>query len=202
MRKLLGLAALLIFSACFAGISGAEEMKPSYEKAAFAAGCFWGVEKVFSETDGVVATQVGYTGGTTKNPTYQQVCTGTTGHAEAIEITYDPSRISYKKLLEIFFSTHDPTTMNHQGPDVGTQYRSAIFTTSPTQREAASKAREFLDLSGIFKSKIVTQIEPAGEFYHAEEYHQKYLKKNPHGYCSIQFQSKKIGEILREGLKP
>lgn len=177
-------------------------MKPSYEKAAFAAGCFWGVEKVFSELEGVVATQVGYTGGTTKNPAYQQVCTGTTGHAEAIEITYDPSKISYEKLLEVFFSTHDPTALNRQGPDSGTQYRSAIFTASPTQREAAAKAKELLDRSGIFKSKIVTQIEPTGEFYRAEDYHQKYLKKNPHGYCSIQFQSKKISEVLRQGLKP
>ncbi|MBI2094709.1 MAG: peptide-methionine (S)-S-oxide reductase MsrA [Candidatus Omnitrophica bacterium] len=176
-------------------------MKSSEEKATFAGGCFWGVEKVFSEVPGVLSTRVGYTGGTKKDPTYREVCTGLTGHAEAIEITYDPSKTGYPELLEIFFSVHDPTTLNRQGPDIGTQYRSAIFAHSSGQMAAASKAKALLDGSGIFKSKLVTQIAPATEFYPAEDTHQQYLKKNPHGYCSIQFQSKKIQEVLSVGLK-
>lgn len=171
-------------------------VKPSYEKAAFAGGCFWGVEKIFSELDGVVSTQVGYTGGTAANPGYEWVCTGQTGHAEAVEITYDPSKISYEKLLETFFSYHDPTTLNRQGPDIGTQYRSAIFYYTPEQKRVAQKSIELLEKAKVFKAKIVTQVEPAGEFYRAEEYHQQYLKKNPGGYCSIHFQSARIAEVL------
>lgn len=177
--------------------AGAADMKTSYEKTAFAGGCFWGVEKIFAELEGVVETQVGYTGGTGMNPTYEWVYTGKTGHAEAVEITYDPSKISYEKLLETFFSYHDPSTLNRQGPDVGTQYRSAIYTHTPEQKEKALKAIKLIDAAKIFKSKIVTQVEPAGEFYRAEEYHQKYLKKNPGGYCSHHFQSAKIAEVFR-----
>ena len=168
-----------------------------YEKAILAGGCFWGMEKAFSEMDGVVSTQVGYTGGAVKNPGYELVCTGLTGHAEAIEVVYDPSKVSYDDLLEFFFRHHDPTTLNRQGPDIGSQYRSAVFYHSPEQQKSALKTKELLDRSDIFKKPIVTKIEPAGEFYTAEDYHQKYLKKNPHGYCSIQLQSDRIGQVLR-----
>ena len=168
------------------------------EKAVFAAGCFWGVEKVFGALNGVSATRVGYTGGTVKNPSYEQVCSGRTGHAEAIEIEYDPSKISYDELLEFFFRYHDPTTLNRQGNDIGTQYRSAIFYHSPAQEEAAKAAIEALTQAKIFKTPITTTLEPAAEFYRAEEYHQKYLKKNPLGYCHIQLQSAKIGEVLKK----
>ena len=167
------------------------------EKAAFGAGCFWGVEKVFGDLPGVAATQVGYTGGTLKNPTYQEVCEGRTGHAEAIEVTYDPSKISYEELLEIFWMHHDPTTLDRQGNDVGRQYRSVIFYYTPAQKSAATKSREALEKARLFKNPIVTEIAPAEIFYRAEEHHQKYLKKNPLGYCHIQLQSKKISEVLR-----
>lgn len=177
--------------------AGAAERSNELEKATFAAGCFWGVEKVFMAIPGVVSTQVGYTGGHTQNPTYEEVCTGRTGHAEAIEVTFDPSKTSYEDMLEVFWRHHDPTTMNRQGPDVGTQYRSAIFYHSPAQKEAAEKSKSLLEKSGIFKRPIATEITPASEFYRAEEYHQKYLKKNPHGYCSLQLQSAKIGEVLK-----
>lgn len=170
----------------------------SSEKATFAAGCFWGVEKVFGALNGVVSTQVGYTGGTAEDPTYEQVCTGRTGHAEAIEITYDPGKISYEELLEVFFRHHDPTTLDRQGNDIGSQYRSAIFIHSPAQKAAAERTIEVLKKARIFPRPIVTSLEPASEFYRAEEYHQKYLQKNPHGYCSLQLQSAKIGEILRK----
>ena len=172
-------------------------MAGSTEKAVFASGCFWGVEKVFSALPGVTSTRVGYTGGTTKNPTYEQVCTGRTGHAEAIEITFDPSKISYDELLEVFFRHHDPTTEDRQGNDVGTQYRSAIFYHSPEQKAAAEKSLSLLDGAKIFRHGIVTEVSPASEFYAAEEYHQKYLKKNPLGYCHIQLQSAKIAQILK-----
>ena len=182
--------------ACAAVLAGDSEM--STEKATFAAGCFWGVEKVFGALPGVVSTRVGYTGGNRPNPTYEQVCTGMTGHAEAIEIIYDPSKISYEELLEDFFRHHDPTTLDRQGPDIGTQYRSAIFFHSPNQKKAAEETIRILDTAKIFKKPIVTTLEPASEFYAAEEYHQKYLKKNPLGYCSLQLQSAKIGQVLKE----
>ncbi len=180
----------------FANAAEAEPMKT--EKATFAGGCFWGMEKLFSEFDGVVSTRVGYTGGNVKNPSYEIVCTGITGHAEAIEITYDPSKLSYPKLLEIFFSYHNPTTLNRQGNDIGTQYRSAIFYHDPVQEKVAKKAIELLIKAKVFKDRIVTEVEPADEFYAAEEYHQKYLQKNPNGYCDIHFQSKKIAEVLKD----
>ena len=178
-------------------------MARNTETATFAGGCFWGMEKIFAERPGVVSTTVGYTGGTTKQPTYELVCTGRTGHAEAIEIIYDPSRISYDELLECFFTHHDPTTLNRQGNDVGTQYRSAIFTHTPEQQAAALRAKEILANAKIFRNPIVTSIEPAGPFYAAEAYHQQYLQKNPHGYCDIQLQSAKIREVLRAaGARP
>ncbi len=167
------------------------------ETATFAGGCFWGMEKVFGELKGVVSTRVGYTGGAVKQPTYEMVCSGNTGHAEAIEINYDPSRISYEDLIEFFFTHHNPTTLNRQGNDVGTQYRSAVFYHTPAQQASALRAKEALNASGAFRSPIVTTIEPAGEFFPAEDYHQKYLKKNPHGYCDIHLQSARVRDVLR-----
>jgi peptide-methionine (S)-S-oxide reductase len=151
------------------------------EKATFAAGCFWGVEAVFEKTEGVEKTTVGYTGGKTKDPIYEQVCTGETGHAEAIEIIYNPTKISYEQLLETFWMMHDPTQKNRQGPDIGTQYRSAIFYHSQEQKQIAeqSKEQKQKDLGAI----IQTEITLAKEFYPAEEYHQKYLKKQGSPSC-------------------
>jgi methionine-S-sulfoxide reductase len=194
-RKVLYLAAIFCLSAAQTWGGGA--MPDKTEKAVFAAGCFWGVEKIFGALPGVLSTRVGYTGGTTKNPTYEQVCSGGTGHAEAIEIVYDPSKISYEELVEFFFRHHDPTTLNRQGNDIGTQYRSAIFTHSPAQKAAAEAAIDALEKAKIFRSDIETEVSPASEFYPAEEYHQKYLKKNPLGYCHIQLQSAKIAEVLK-----
>ena len=180
---------------------GFADMDRKLDKATFAAGCFWGVEKVFSKLDGVVSTSAGYTGGRAKDPDYEAVCTGLTGHAEAVEVVYDPARTSYEELLVTFWQYHDPTTPNRQGPDIGTQYRSAIFFNTPEQEAAARRSKETLERSGVFKRPIVTEITRAGEYYRAEEYHQRYLEKNPNGYCSIQLQSKKIAEILRAAVK-
>jgi len=147
------------------------------ETAIFAAGCFWGVEQKFSLLPGVISTVVGYTGGHTKNPTYRQVCSDKTGHAEAVKITFDPNKISYEDLLEFFFKIHDPTQIDRQGPDIGTQYKSYIFYNNDSQKEAAEKMVDKLESSGRFKKPIATQIVPASEFYKAEEYHQKYYEK-------------------------
>ncbi len=146
-------------------------------KATFGAGCFWCVEHVFQKIPGIVDTSVGYMGGTIKNPTYEQVCTDTTGHAEVVQVDYDPSKISYDELLEIFWSNHDPTTLNRQGPDIGKQYRSAIFYHTAEQEQIAKRSIDALEKSGKLKKKIVTEITPASEFYRAEEYHQKYYTK-------------------------
>jgi len=147
------------------------------QKATFAAGCFWGVESMFRAIPGVRNAEVGYTGGRTANPTYEQVCTGRTGHAEAVEVTFDPERVSYETLLQVFFENHDPTTPNRQGPDVGEQYRSAIFTHTPEQETLAREAVSKLTDSKRFRRPIVTQIVPAAPFYAAEEYHQRYFEK-------------------------
>ncbi len=155
----------------------------NYQKATFAAGCFWGVEAAFSQVGGVISITVGYTGGTTKNPTYSQVCSGATGHAEAVEVIYDPSKISYEQLLEVFWNIHDPTTYNRQGPDVGAQYRSAIFYHTPEQLAEAKNSIEKLERTGRFEGSIVTEIKPASKFYPAEEYHQQYLKKHRQISC-------------------
>ena len=148
------------------------------EKAAFAAGCFWGVEAAFREVKGVVKTAVGFAGGRTKNPAYEEVCTNTTGHAETVLVEYDPAIVSYEQLLNVFFSIHDPTTLNRQGPDVGSQYRSAIFYYTPQQGKAAQIFKKKLTESGKFKKPIITEITPAGEFYQAEDYHQRYYQKH------------------------
>ncbi|WP_428408044.1 peptide-methionine (S)-S-oxide reductase MsrA [Hyphococcus sp.] len=155
------------------------------ETAVFAAGCFWGVEQVFRDTDGVTATEVGYTGGRTENPTYKEVCAKGTGHAEAVKIDFDPAIVSYEKLLDIFWASHDPTQVNRQGPDVGDQYRTAIFTLNEKQREAAEKSRAAEDASGRYPRPIATKIEPLGPWWRAEEYHQQYFEKNGGGACHI-----------------
>jgi peptide-methionine (S)-S-oxide reductase len=156
------------------------------EKAIFAAGCFWGVEADFRQIPGVTATRVGYTGGHTTNPTYEQVCSHTTGHAEAVEVTFDPEQVSYDELLDVFWHEHDPTQLNRQGWDVGDQYRSAIFFTSPEQQEAALASKERAQADA--RKPIVTQIEPAGEFYEAEDYHQQYLEKRGRASCHVDLQ--------------
>jgi peptide-methionine (S)-S-oxide reductase len=153
------------------------------EKATFGAGCFWGVEATFRQIEGVTATAVGYSGGTTENPTYEQVCTDRTGHAEVVQVEYDPARVSYGALLDVFWDAHDPTTLNRQGPDVGRQYRSAIFYHSEQQKAAAEASKQEQDASGRFRSPIVTRIEPAGPFWGAEEYHQQYLEKRGLSSC-------------------
>ena len=147
------------------------------EKATFAAGCFWGVESEFRRQPGVISTQVGYIGGRLENPTYYDVCSDRTGHAEAVEVEFDPAVISYEKLLDLFWELHDPTTVNRQGPDVGSQYRSAIFVHSPEQEGTAKASKERLQAGGRYKRPIATEIKPASEFYRAEEYHQQYEEK-------------------------
>src|SRR5437867_10599729 len=155
------------------------------EKATFGAGCFWGVEETFRKLKGVVSTAVGYAGGTKENPTYEDVCTDKTGHAEVVEVEFDPSQINYDVLLDVFWSNHNPTTMNRQGPDVGMQYRSVIFYHSPAQRAAAEASKEKIEQCGRFKRPIVTAIEPAPAFWRAEEYHQRYLAKRGQAHCAI-----------------
>jgi peptide-methionine (S)-S-oxide reductase len=156
---------------------------PTFEKATFAAGCFWGVEEAFRRLAGVKSTQVGYIGGPVENPTYKQVCTDGTGHAEAVEVTYDPKVISFHDLLEVFWKNHNPTTLNRQGPDVGSQYRSSIFYHSPEQQTEAKRSRD--EAQAHFSRPIVTEIKPAETFWRAEEYHQQYLEKRGLANCHI-----------------
>ena len=189
----LALAGLL--SACGGVVEGQQAEKPApraggpggntaeysedsgMQKATFGAGCFWGVEAAFRATPGVVATSAGYMGGSTENPTYKEVCTDKTGHAEVVEVVYDPAQVSYEKLLDVFWHKHDPTQLNRQGPDFGKQYRSVIFFHTPEQEAAARASREALEKSGRYTKPIVTEIAPAAEFWRAEEYHQQYLEK-------------------------
>lgn len=166
------------------GNSASEENKDIFEnpaagleKATFAAGCFWGIEEAFRQVKGVVATAVGYSGGHFKKPTYEQVCTLETGHAEAVRVIFDPKVVSYKVLLDVFWKIHDPTTKDRQGPDVGKQYRSLIFYHNEEQKAAALASKEELEKAGVFKSPIVTEIVPVSEFYMAEDYHQQYFEK-------------------------
>jgi peptide-methionine (S)-S-oxide reductase len=153
------------------------------EKATFGAGCFWHVEEAFRQVAGVVSTQVGYMGGMKANPTYEEVCAHTTGHAEVVEVTYDPGRVSYDTLLQIFWDCHDPTQLNRQGPDVGSNYRSAIFFHTPEQEQMARQSKEKLDVSHRHRRPIVTEITPAATFWRAEEYHQQYLAKQGRNSC-------------------
>ena len=155
------------------------------KKAVFAAGCFWGVESTFQQMDGVKSTTVGYIGGKVKNPSYELVCTGITGHAEAVEVEYNPNIVSFEKLLDTFFQLHDPTTLNRQGPDVGTQYRSAAYFSNDEEKKIIESKVNTLNESGKFKSKIVTEIEALSEFYNAEDYHQDYYKKRGIDGCAI-----------------
>ena len=147
------------------------------EKATFGAGCFWGVEAAFRKIKGVTSTSVGYTGGSLDSPTYEDVCTGRTGHAEVVEVEYDPSQVSYDDLLAVFWDIHDPTTLNRQGPDVGTQYRSVLFLHIAEQEAAANKSKEKIQSSGRFTRDIMTKITPASQYYKAEDYHQQYLER-------------------------
>ena len=153
--------------------------------ATFGAGCFWSVEAEFRRMPGVVSTAVGYMGGAFKNPTYRDVCSGTTGHAEVVHVEYDPSQVSYDALLALFWSIHDPTTMNRQGPDLGAQYRSAIFFHDADQQAAALASKRKLELSDTYRQPIVTEITPASTFYRAEEYHQQYFQKRAQSRCTI-----------------
>jgi peptide-methionine (S)-S-oxide reductase len=155
------------------------------EKASFAAGCFWGVEAAFRQLQGVTATTVGYSGGTFENPTYEDVCSDATGHAETVLVQYDPAVISYEQLLETFWNCHDPTQRDRQGPDVGTQYRSAIFYHTPAQQAAAIRSKEGLEQSGKHRRPVATEISPAATFYPAEEYHQQYLEKRGEASCHV-----------------
>ena len=155
------------------------------ERATFGAGCFWGIEETFREVRGVVDTAVGFMGGSTENPTYPDVCTGKTGHTEVVQVTYDPGEVSYRDLLNVFWNVHDPTTLNRQGPDIGTQYRSVIFYHTTEQEAEARASRAAVEQSGRFRRHVVTAIEPAGTFWRAEEYHQQYFAKHGGGHCRV-----------------
>ncbi len=155
------------------------------EKAMFGAGCFWGVEATFRQVKGVTSTAVGYSGGRLDNPSYEDVCTDKTGHAEVVQVEYDPAQVSYEQLLDVFWNNHDPTTPNRQGPDFGTQYRSVIFYQTPEQKAAAFASKEKLEESGKYRRPIVTQIVPASTFWRAEEYHQRYLEKRGLSSCQV-----------------
>jgi len=187
---------LVLFGTSFRGRAEQPPEKPSNEgvsdmtepptqKATFGAGCFWGVEAAFQRIKGVVATQVGYSGGALAKPTYKDVCSGRTGHAEVVQIEYDPSRVKYEQLLKVFWENHDPTQLNRQGPDWGEQYRSVIFFHTAEQEEAAKTSKEALERSGTYRRPVVTQIIPASEFYRAEEYHQRYLEKRGLLKCHV-----------------
>jgi methionine-S-sulfoxide reductase len=178
MKKILVLLTVFFTFAIHAEV----KPTPKTETATFAAGCFWGVEEFYRKIPGVLKTQVGYTGGKTINPKYDQMHDGSTGHAESVEIVFDPSVVSYQSLIDKFFKLHDPTTLNRQGNDEGSQYRSAIFYNSEKQKEEAMAFKAKVDKSGAWKKAVVTEITPAQKFWPAEDYHQKYLVKNPGGY--------------------
>jgi methionine-S-sulfoxide reductase len=165
--------------------NGTTPVASTQAKATFGAGCFWGVEAAYRQIPGVISTSVGYLGGTMKNPTYRDVCTGRTGHAEVVQVTYDPSRVTYDDLLTVFWENHDPTTLNRQGPDVGPQYRSAIFYHDEAQKEAATASKDEREKAGHFRRPIVTEISPATDYYEAEDYHQQYLEKRGLSSCHI-----------------
>ncbi len=210
------IAALIIVSLAFT--AGCREIKPetqkngndkmeqntNLEKATFGEGCFWCSQAIFERIKGVESVYAGYSGGTTHNPNYEEVCTGNTGYAEVVQITYDPKEVTYDELLKIFWKTHDPTTLNRQGNDVGTQYRSVVFYHNDEQKEKAEHYKEALDKSGAYSSLVVTQIVPFKKFYKAEEYHQDYFAKNPtQGYCSFVIAPKveKFEKVFKDNLK-
>jgi peptide-methionine (S)-S-oxide reductase len=209
------LAALIIISLVFT--TGCQEIKPeiqkngnkmendnSLEKATFGEGCFWCSQAIYERVKGVKSVYAGYSGGTTDDPSYEEVCTGRTGHAETVQITFDPKEVSYVELLKIFWKTHDPTTLNRQGADVGTQYRSVIFYHDKEQKEKAEHYKEALDKEGVYNNPIVTQIVPFKNFYKAEDYHQDYFAKNPtQGYCSLVIAPKveKFEKVFKDKLK-
>jgi peptide-methionine (S)-S-oxide reductase len=167
------------------------ETGKSYETATFGAGCFWCVEAIYLDLKGVIKVTSGYSGGSVENPTYKQVTSGTTGHAEVVQLVYDPSQVTYPELLEVFWKTHDPTTMNRQGADVGTQYRSVVFYHSPQQKELAETYKKRLNDSGAWDHPVITEISPYSAFYKAEDYHQNYFRLNPEaGYCKFVIQPK------------
>jgi peptide-methionine (S)-S-oxide reductase len=175
------------------------------ERATFGGGCFWCVEAAFEEIEGVQRVTSGYAGGRTEDPTYREVCTGDTGHAEVVQLEYDPGAITYEELLEVFFTIHDPTQLNRQGPDVGSQYRSIVLTHDDEQRELAASYVEALDEEGGYDDDVVTEVEPLERFYRAEEKHQNYFEKNPNdAYCSMHAQPKveKVREKFREKVRP
>jgi peptide-methionine (S)-S-oxide reductase len=218
MRKLVSLIApVFVFSFSWCNCNsgkGIKNMSAEMESASypsdtdtaiFAAGCFWCVEAVFQELNGVLSVESGYTGGTVKQPTYKEICTGLTGHAEAVSILYNPQKISYRELLEVFWQTHDPTTLNRQGADAGTQYRSAIFYLNEAQQKEALFYKQKLDENAVFSGKIVTEITPFdGKFYKAEDYHQDYFSQNPdQPYCSYVIRPKmeKFRKAFKEKLK-
>ncbi len=177
---------------------------PTLASATFGAGCFWCVEAVFEELEGVESVISGYTGGKTENPTYKEICTGLTGHAEVARIHYDPNKITFDELLEVFWQTHDPTTLNRQGADKGTQYRSAVFYHDEEQRQIAEKYKKALDESGAWKDPIVTEISPLTKFYKAENYHQNYYELNPNqSYCAYVIRPKleKFRKVFKDKLK-
>jgi peptide-methionine (S)-S-oxide reductase len=160
--------------------------RPGSEVATLGGGCFWCLEAVYLQLKGVHKVESGYSGGTVPNPTYQQVCTGTTGHAEVVQITFDPEIINFKEILDVFFSIHDPTTLNRQGPDVGPQYRSAVFYHDKGQKEITERVIEEIEAAGIWDQPIVTEVTPLTEFFRAEDYHQDYFQRNPEqGYCTV-----------------
>jgi len=176
------------------------------DTATLANGCFWCTEAIFEQLDGVISATSGYTGGSVENPTYKQVCTGETGHAECLQIVYDPSKISFDELLEVFWETHDPTTLNRQGNDIGTQYRSGVFYHNEEQRQKAEKYKADLDKSGAFDKPVVTEITPFKKFYPAEDYHQQYFENNENNnpYCKVVIRPKidKFRKVFKDKLKP
>ncbi len=182
-----------------------QQALPAVETATFANGCFWCTEAIFEELDGVISATSGYTGGALENPTYKQICTGQTGHAEALQIVYDPAKITFDELLEVFWETHDPTTLNRQGADVGTQYRSGVFYHTDEQKEKAEKYKAELDKSGAFDKPIVTEITTFSKFYPAEDYHQQYFENNEDAnpYCKIVIRPKldKFRKVFKDKLK-
>jgi peptide-methionine (S)-S-oxide reductase len=197
----LGLAAWL---AAMVGAIAPKEAKVTTETATFAGGCFWCTEAVYQEVDGVLSVESGYSGGSVADPTYEEVCTGRTGHAEAVQITYDPVKVRYEDLLEIFFKTHDPTTLNRQGADAGTQYRSAIFTHGAKQKAAAERIRKELDASRAWDHPLVTEIIPFKAFYKAEEHHQEYYRRNgaaPYCLFVIRPKMEKFRKVFKARLK-